>query len=180
MHAGSWPCWRPSFGHTRQGQEVHGLPYYRNITSSKAPGLTFGPEPAWHHYILCVHTFCSLEEFTITALVESQHTSSSYTIDNSPSYSAFRLRKPLGRRACRILQLSDNEKSVKFKFAKDEMQIPDLFCGPSWQGLGLWSFTSSSSSEQVRDRFHVQQRHNRYLGEHQWGKNISLWQYQYL
>ena len=124
-------------------------------------------------FILCVHTFCSLEEFTITALVESQHTSSSYTIDNSPSYSAFRLRKPLGRRACRILQLSDNEKSVKFKFAKDEMQIPDLFCGPSWQGLGLWSFTSSSSSEQVRDRFHVQQRHNRYLGEHQWGKKVK-------
>ena len=69
-------------------------------------------------FILCVHTFCSLEEFTITALVESQHTSSSYTIDNSPSYSAFRLRKPLGRRACRILQLSDDGKRCKFQICE--------------------------------------------------------------
>jgi len=62
-------------------QEVlpHGLrDHIANITSSKAPGQTFGPALAWH--ILCVHTFCSLEEFTITAFVESQHTSSSYTI----------------------------------------------------------------------------------------------------
>ena len=130
----SWPCWRPSFGQTRHGQEVETrTTRHRNITSSEAPGFAFSPALAFHYILLCVTHLFTRFQFTITALVESQHTSSSsYTIDNSPSYSAFRLRKPLGRRACRILQLSDDKKSVRFKFVKDERQIT---WSPSWPKL---------------------------------------------
>ena len=147
---------------------------YRNITSSKAPGLTFGPALAWHCFILCVHTFCSLEEFTITALVESQHTSSSYTIDNSPSYFQHSAREALRAPCSSHSSASWVQNALESRiWTQEGKYLPDLLRGPSWQSLGLWSFTSSASRQQVGDWFHVQQRHNRYLGEHQWGKKSN-------
>ena len=61
--------------------------------------------------------------------------------------------------------------NLKLSYVTLRWLTPDLFGGPRWQGLGLRSFTSSAGGEKVGDGLHVQQGHNRYLGEHQWGKN---------